>query len=156
MGGAMTIRLVPLGGLGEIGMNCLAIEVGKPGFGPLVIVDCGVQFPNAFDGWGGVDLMHPDFSWLVEQRDRIAGLLVTHGHEDHIGAIPFLLRQLPGLTVHGPPYALGLVRERFREHLELDSRLRAPNLVATRPRQSSGPTRRRRQPGRRRSPTALP
>jgi ribonuclease J len=131
----MTIRLVPLGGLGEIGMNCLALEAGKPGEGPLVLVDCGVMFPNAV-GWSGVDVIHPDFSWLVEQRDRIAALLVTHGHEDHIGGIPYLLRHLPGVPVYGPPYALGLVRERYREHLEADSKLREPELRAMRPRQS--------------------
>lgn len=132
----MTIRVVPLGGLGEIGMNCLALEVGTPGESPLVIVDCGVQFPNALDGWGGVDLIHPDFSWLVEQRDRIAALVLTHGHEDHIGGIPYLLRHMEGLPVYGPPYALGLVRERYREHMELDSRVREPTLHAIRPRQS--------------------
>ncbi len=91
-------------------MNCLAIEQG----GEALIIDCGVTF----DGRGlGVDVVHPDFSAL--DGLRVAGLFVTHGHEDHIGAIPYLLRRID-IPVYGPRYALGLVRERAGEHEILD------------------------------------
>lgn len=127
----MAIRIVPLGGLGEIGMNCMAIELGEPDRGPIVVVDCGVTFPAAVNG---VDVIHPDFGWLTARAERIAGLVVTHGHEDHIGAIPYLLQHLAhvDVPVHAPPYALGLIRARLQEHRE---RLpRAPRLLPSRPR----------------------
>jgi ribonuclease J len=101
-----SLRLFPLGGLGEIGMNCLALEQR----GEVLIVDCGVTFD---DRGLGVDVVHPDFEALADYR--IAGLVVTHGHEDHIGAIPYLLRRFD-VPVFAPRYALGLVRERAAEH----------------------------------------
>src|SRR5580692_10066482 len=101
-----SLRIFPLGGLGEIGMNCLALEQR----GEVLLVDCGV----AFDDRGrGVDVVHPDFEALASYRP--AGLFVTHGHEDHIGAIPYLLRRFD-MPVYGPRYALNLVRERAAEH----------------------------------------
>lgn len=128
----MAFRILPLGGLGEIGMNCMAIEIGTSSRGPIIIVDCGVSFPTSPHG---VELIHPDFTWLAHNRDRIAALFVTHGHEDHIGAIPYLLRRFY-VPVYAPPYALGLIRERMKEHLDgerpyLD---RSPETFATRPR----------------------
>ncbi|MEO7096481.1 MAG: ribonuclease J, partial [Polyangiales bacterium] len=129
----MTIRVVPLGGLGEIGMNCMAIELGEGGRAPIVVVDCGVMFPATDNG---VDVIHPDFSYLEQNRDRVQALVVTHGHEDHIGAIPYLLRRLD-LPIYAPPYALGLIRERLKEHSEHAGATRAvrqPRLVPTRPR----------------------
>src|SRR5512143_7965 len=96
-----------LGGLGEVGMNCLALEQR----GELLIVDCGVTF----DGRGlGVDVIHPDFSALEPYRDRIAGVFITHGPEDHIGALPYLLARFD-VPVWAPRYALGLIRERLAE-----------------------------------------
>lgn len=104
------LRVFPLGGLGEVGMNCLVLEQG----GEALLVDCGVTF----DGRGlGVDVIHPDFTAL--EGLHVAGLFVTHGHEDHIGAIPYLLRRFD-MPVFGPRYALGLVRERAAEHEILD------------------------------------
>jgi ribonuclease J len=104
------LRLFSLGGLGEIGMNCLALEQA----GEVLVVDCGVTF----DGRGlGVDVIHPDFSAL--EPFRVAGLFVTHGHEDHIGAIPYFLRRFD-VPVFGPRYALGLIRERAAEHEIVD------------------------------------
>lgn len=126
----MAFRLLPLGGLGEIGMNCMAIEIGTTGTGPIVIVDCGVAFPTSPHG---IELIHPDFSWLEQHRDRVAALLVTHGHEDHIGAIPYLLRRF-SVPIHAPPYALGLIRERMKEHLDNKYLDRAPDMFATTPR----------------------
>jgi ribonuclease J len=101
-----SLRVIPLGGLGEVGMNCLALEQR----GEVLVVDCGVMF----DHRGlGVDVVHADFDVLEDYR--IAGVFVTHGHEDHIGAIPYLLRRFDA-PVFGPAYALGLVRERAGEH----------------------------------------
>jgi ribonuclease J len=121
MSGAL--RIVPLGGLGEVGMNCMALELDDT----IVVVDCGVTFP---DEEPGVDLIHPDFSYLLDNRDRVKGVILTHGHEDHIGALPYLLRDLP-VPVYGPDYALGLVRERLSEFV-LDS---PPTLIRIRPRE---------------------
>jgi ribonuclease J len=102
------VRIVPLGGLGQIGMNCMAIEQ-RDG---ILIVDCGAGFPE--DDLG-VDVLHPDFSWLTQNRARISGVFLTHGHEDHVGALPYLLRDLE-LPVWGPPHALGVARKRLDDH----------------------------------------
>jgi ribonuclease J len=108
------LRIVPLGGLGEIGMNCLALEHDDS----ILVIDCGTNLPR--DDLG-VDVIHPDFTWLVERGKRVRGVFLTHGHEDHIGGLPYLLAMLP-VPVWGPPYALGLVRRRLREHrFDLDS-----------------------------------
>jgi ribonuclease J len=113
---------VPLGGLGEIGMNCLAVEQEDG----IVIIDCGAGFPS--DDLG-VDLLHPDFSWLLERRERVVGVFLTHGHEDHVGGLPYLLAELD-VPVWGPPHALGVARKRLQEHkfgpTELDLRAAEP------------------------------
>jgi ribonuclease J len=102
------VRVIPLGGLGEIGMNCLALEQR----GEVMVIDCGVTFD---DRGLGIDVVHPDFSALERYRDRIRGVFITHGHEDHIGALPYFLKRFD-VPVWGPPYAMGLVRERLSEH----------------------------------------
>ena len=117
-----SLRVFPLGGLGEIGMNCLALEQR----GEVVLIDCGVTFD---DRGIGVDVIHPDFSALDRFRDQIKGVFITHGHEDHIGALPYLLRRFD-VPVWGPKYALGLVRERLIEH----EVLRHARLIETTPR----------------------
>ena len=103
-------------------MNCLVIEDR----GRSVIVDCGAAFP---DDDLGVDVIHPDFSYLLEHRQELAGVFLTHGHEDHIGALPYLLGELE-LPVWGPPHALGMARKRLSEHgfgpSELDFRVASP------------------------------
>jgi ribonuclease J len=104
------LRIFALGGLGEIGMNCL-VFVQR---GEALVIDCGVTFD---DRGLGIDVVHPDFAAL--EAYSIAGLFVTHGHEDHIGAIPYFLRRFD-VPVYGPRYALGLVRERAAEHEILD------------------------------------
>jgi len=99
-------------------MNCFALEQADG----IVIVDCGAAFA---DDDVGIDVWHPDFSWLLEQRDRIHGLFLTHGHEDHVGALPYLLSELD-LPVWGPPHALEIAKRRLAEHqfasAELDLR----------------------------------
>ena len=83
-----TLKVIPLGGLGEIGLNMMVLEYEDT----IVIVDSGLMFPE--DEMLGIDIVIPDFSYLLKNRDRVAALVVTHGHEDHIGAIPFLIREL--------------------------------------------------------------
>jgi ribonuclease J len=104
---APPVRLVPLGGLGEIGMNCLAVECD----GRIAVVDCGVMFPNEPVG---VDVIAPDLAWLRERRERIGAVFLTHGHEDHVGALPFLLRDL-AVPVYGTRFTLEIVRPRLEE-----------------------------------------
>ena len=109
------LRIVPLGGLGEVGMNCLALElerVGERGIErDIVLVDCGTSFSPNEDG---VDVVHADFRWLKEREKDVVGLLLTHGHEDHIGAIPYLLREL-SCPIWGPAHAHALLRRRLKE-----------------------------------------
>ena len=102
------LRIIPLGGLGEIGKNMMALEFDDD----IIIVDCGVQFPE--EGMLGVDLIIPDVSYLVERVDRVRGILITHGHEDHIGALPFVLPQLP-VPVFAPRLAHGLISAKLKE-----------------------------------------
>lgn len=103
-----TVRLVALGGLGEIGMNCLAIEQDDG----ILLVDCGVTFPSSDLG---IDIYHPRFDYLLARSDRVLGVVLTHGHEDHVGALPYLLGAFD-IPVHGPPHALELARQRLYEH----------------------------------------
>jgi ribonuclease J len=105
---SQSVRIVPLGGLGEIGLNCLAIEQDDG----IMVVDCGAGFPE--DDLG-VDVLHPDFSWLIARRSEISGVFLTHGHEDHVGGLPYLLAELD-VPVYGPPHALGVARRRLVEH----------------------------------------
>jgi len=103
------VRLIPLGGLGEIGLNMMLIESGED----LIAVDCGLMFPD--DELPGIDYVIPDFSYALGRREAFRAVVLTHGHEDHIGALPYLLRDLP-VPVYGTPLTLALVAERLREH----------------------------------------
>ena len=105
---ARPVRLAFLGGLGRIGRNCATLEVD----GRLLIVDCGQMFPD--DTEPGIDVILPDFTYLREQAGRIDGCLLTHAHEDHIGALPYLLRDL-SFPIYGSPFTLGLVRHKLDE-----------------------------------------
>jgi ribonuclease J len=104
------LRIVGLGGLGEIGRNMTVFEYA----GRQLIVDCGVLFPDPDQP--GVDLILPDFSYLDGRLDRIEAVVLTHAHEDHIGAVPYLLRMRPDLTLVGSKLTLGLVRSKLAEH----------------------------------------
>ncbi len=103
------VDLTFLGGVGEIGLNLMTVETADH----LVVVDAGLMFPE--DHMLGIDIVIPDFSYLRERRDKLTGLVLTHGHEDHIGAIPFLLKEME-LSVFGTPLTLALLREKLREH----------------------------------------
>jgi ribonuclease J len=118
---AEPIRIIFLGGLGEIGRNCMAIEQGEGDARQIVIIDCGLMFPDA--DMHGIDLVLPDFTYLREHADQIVALVATHGHEDHVGGIQYLLREEHGigdvrttpLPVFGGALALGLARHRIEE-----------------------------------------
>jgi len=129
--GPEDIRLLPFGGLGEIGMNMLALEYA----GKIMIVDCGLMFPEAY--MFGIDLVLPDVSLLESRQTDIVGLVLTHGHEDHIGAIPFLWQQLGEPQIYGTKLTLGLLHSKLKE-FELDQKA---ELITIKPRQeiSLGP-----------------
>ena len=97
------IRIIPLGGLGEIGKNMTVIEYNDD----MVVIDCGLGFPE--DDMPGIDLVIQDISYLEANKDRLRAILLTHGHEDHIGAIPYLLRTV-NAPVYGTPLTLGIIR----------------------------------------------
>jgi ribonuclease J len=104
------LRIVPLGGCGEIGRNMTCIETNDD----LIVVDCGLMFPD--EEMFGVDIVINDFTYLRERADKFRGLFVTHGHEDHIGGIPYLLREFPKMPVIGTPLSLALIRAKLKEH----------------------------------------
>jgi ribonuclease J len=112
-----TLRITPLGGLGDIGRNMTSFELN----GELLLVDCGVLFPS--DDQPGVDLILPAMHLVSDKLDRVQALVLTHGHEDHIGAVPYLLRSRPDLPVLGSKLTLALVEEKLREH-----RIKHPDL----------------------------
>jgi ribonuclease J len=104
------LRVIPLGGAGEVGRNMWVVEYGDD----IVILDCGVMFPDA--DMLGVDLVLPDITYLREKTDHIKGILITHGHEDHIGAVPHLIADLGFPPVYGTKLTLGLLSNRLKEH----------------------------------------
>lgn len=120
---AETLSIIPLGGVGEIGLNMTVLECG----GDVIVVDAGLMFPDA--EMLGVDIVIPDYSYLIENKDRVRGIVLTHGHEDHIGALPFLLREV-NAPVYGTRLTLGFVKDKLEEH-ELD---KTATLVPVRPR----------------------
>src|SRR6202162_2307074 len=102
------LQLIPMGGLGEFGMNSMAIRYGDD----IIVVDAGMMFPDA--ELLGVDIVTPDFAYLEQNRDLVRALILTHGHEDHIGAVPFLLAKL-NIPVYATGFTLALVERRFEE-----------------------------------------
>lgn len=107
------LQIIPLGGLGEFGMNCMAIRYADD----IIVVDAGMMFPDA--ELLGVDIVTPDFTYLEENREHVRALILTHGHEDHIGGVPFLLSQL-AIPAYGTEFTLALVERRLEEHDMLD------------------------------------
>ena len=111
---AEKLKIIPLGGLNEIGKNMTAYEYG----GEIIVVDCGMAFPG--DDMYGIDCVIPDVSYLVKNKSRLRGLFITHGHEDHIGAIPYVLKQI-NLPIYCTRFTAGLIRLKLQEHRLLDS-----------------------------------
>ncbi|HEU6446302.1 MAG TPA: ribonuclease J [Gaiellaceae bacterium] len=105
-----TLRIIPLGGLGEVGKNLMVYESGDE----IVVVDAGLAFPR--DEHLGVDLILPDFGYLIDRKDRVRAVILTHSHEDHVGALPYLLREVPVPEVWGTKLTLGLAQSRLDEH----------------------------------------
>ncbi len=106
---ADVLRIIPLGGLGEIGLNMMLIEYGESA----IAIDCGVMFPDA--SMLGIDLVIPDLTYLRDRPDRLKGIICTHGHEDHIGALPFVTREMP-VPTFATPFAHALVSHKLEEH----------------------------------------
>jgi ribonuclease J len=105
------VKVIPLGGVGEIGKNCTVIEQGDD----LIVIDCGLSFPN--EEMPGVEIVVPDFAYLLENREKVRGIFLTHAHEDHIGALPYALRDLD-VPVFGSELTIAMVRSRLEEKLQ--------------------------------------
>lgn len=119
------LQIIPLGGLGEIGLNIMVYECGDDIF----IIDCGLMFPEP--DMLGIDYVIPDISWLRERSEKVRGICLTHGHEDHIGALPFVLQEL-NVPVYGTALTLGLLNEKLKEY-KLDGLV---ELVTVKPRET--------------------
>jgi ribonuclease J len=104
------LRIVPLGGLGEVGRNMTVFEHS----GRLLVVDCGVLFPE--ETQPGVDVILPDFTWIRDRLDKIEAIVLTHGHEDHIGGVPYLLRERPDIPLVGSKLTLAFIKSKLKEH----------------------------------------
>ncbi|MBN1623506.1 MAG: ribonuclease J [Clostridia bacterium] len=109
-----TLKVIPLGGIQEIGKNITVFEYD----GDMIVVDCGIIFPE--DEMLGIDVVIPDFSYIVENMEKLRGLVLTHGHEDHIGAVPYLLKEV-NVPVFGTAMTLGLLEYKLQEHRLIDS-----------------------------------
>lgn len=106
---ANSVRIIPLGGLTEVGKNMTVIECN----GDLMVIDCGIGFPD--EEMLGIDIVIPDTSWLEKNKEKIKGIVLTHGHEDHIGALPYVLKKI-NVPIYGTRLTLGLLEGKFKEH----------------------------------------
>ncbi|MGL5205973.1 MAG: MBL fold metallo-hydrolase, partial [Acidaminococcaceae bacterium] len=111
------LNIIPLGGLGEIGKNMTVFKYGED----IIIVDAGLAFPE--DDMLGIDLVIPDISYLMENKDKIRAIFLTHGHEDHIGALPYVLKKLD-LPVYGTALTLGILQGRLKQNGVSSSQLK--------------------------------
>src|SRR5207248_243170 len=107
------LQVIPLGGLGEFGMNCMAFRWGDD----IIVIDCGLMFPES--ELLGVDIVVPDITYLMENRDKVRAVVLTHGHEDHIGGLPWMLAEL-NVPVYATEFTLALIENKLEEHGLLD------------------------------------
>ncbi|HKL75300.1 MAG TPA: ribonuclease J [Halanaerobiales bacterium] len=115
------VRMIPLGGVGQIGKNMMVLEVGEE----MIIIDAGITFPE--DDQLGIDIVIPDFDYVIENKERIKGIVLTHGHADHIGALPYLLKEI-NVPIYGTKLTLGLLEGQLKEHnLLKDRKLKVVN-----------------------------
>src|ERR1039457_3890402 len=121
----LKLQVIPLGGLGEFGMNMTAIRYGED----IIVVDCGMMFPDA--ELLGVDLVMPDLTFLKENQAQVRAVILTHGHEDHIGAVPYFLSEID-VPVYGTAFTLALVERRLEEY-DLE---KEPRLIKVKPKQA--------------------
>ena len=119
------LRIIPLGGLGEFGLNMMLLEYGDA----VIAIDCGLMFPGA--DLLGIDLVIPDVSYLLEKKDRLKGIVLSHAHEDHVGALPYILNHF-SVPIFGTRLTLGLINNRLREH-DLDNTADLREITAGRP-----------------------
>ena len=105
----LKVKIIPLGGLNEIGKNLTVIEFKDD----IIVVDCGLKFPD--EDMFGIDIVIPDVSYLVKNAEKVRGIFLTHGHEDHIGALPYVLKNL-NVPVYGTKLTLGIVETKLKEH----------------------------------------
>jgi len=121
------LSIIPLGGVEEIGLNSTVFEYAQD----LIVIDAGLMFPE--EDMLGVDFVIPDFTYILENREKVRGIVITHGHEDHTGALPFLIKEIYGsgkkVPVYGTPLTLGLVKDKLREHSLEDT-----TLISVKPR----------------------
>ena len=117
------VKIIPLGGVNEIGKNLTAIEYKND----IVVIDCGLKFPD--EDMFGIDLVIPDITYLIKNKEKVSGIFLTHGHEDHIGALPYVLKQL-NIPVYGTKLTLGIVETKLKEHGLLSS----TELIRVKPR----------------------
>ena len=117
------VKIIPLGGVNEIGKNLTAIEYKND----IVVIDCGLKFPD--EDMFGIDLVIPDITYLMKNKEKVSGIFLTHGHEDHIGALPYVLKQL-NVPVYGTKLTLGIVETKLKEHGLLSS----TELIRVKPR----------------------
>ena len=108
------LKVIPLGGLEQIGMNITAFEYEDS----IVVVDCGLSFPA--DDMLGIDLVIPDISYLLENKEKVKGFVFTHGHEDHIGALPYILKQV-NVPLYATRLTMGLIENKLKEHNHLET-----------------------------------
>ena len=108
------LKIIPLGGLEEIGMNITAFEYEDS----IVVVDCGLSFPD--DDMLGIDLVIPDITYLKNNIDKVKGFVITHGHEDHIGALPYVLKEIPA-PIYTTRLTMGIIEHKLEEHGLIDN-----------------------------------